>query len=86
MDAKKVYAFDIEDEAIKACKESLSNLEDCDCVVEQIDLTDIKQLEKYKQSFDTVLMNPPFGTKGNEGIDMKLLKNAIYVLNFYLKN
>jgi predicted RNA methylase len=31
--------------------------------------------------FDTVIMNPPFGTKNNEGIDMKLLENALYVIN-----
>ena len=29
--------------------------------------------ESYFSYFDTILMNPPFGTKKNEGIDMKLL-------------
>lgn len=34
----------------------------------------------YKQ-FDTVLMNPPFGTKHNEGIDMKFLEVALKLSN-----
>lgn len=29
--------------------------------------------------FDTVVMNPPFGTKNNEGIDVQLLSAAIKV-------
>ena len=32
---------------------------------------------EYKNYFDTVVMNPPFGTKNNEGIDMKLLACCI---------
>lgn len=27
--------------------------------------------------FDTVVMNPPFGTKNNAGIDMKFLKMGL---------
>ena len=34
---------------------------------------------RLKEYFDTVVMNPPFGTKKNEGIDMKLLSAAIKV-------
>ena len=32
--------------------------------------------------FDTVVMNPPFGTKNNEGVDVKLLSAAINVRGF----
>lgn len=42
-------------------------------------------MEKY---FDTVLMNPPFGTKSNAGIDLKFLRmgtmlssNTVYSLH-----
>lgn len=31
--------------------------------------------------FDTVIMNPPFGTKSNAGIDMKFLKRALKLSN-----
>lgn len=30
--------------------------------------------------FDTVITNPPFGTKNNEGIDMKFLDRALSVV------
>lgn len=29
------------------------------------------------KSFDTVIMNPPFGTKKNAGVDIQFLKAAI---------
>lgn len=32
---------------------------------------------KFEKYFDTVIMNPPFGTKNNAGIDMKFLEVAI---------
>jgi predicted RNA methylase len=31
--------------------------------------------------FDTIVMNPPFGTKNNEGIDMELLESAVFVIS-----
>lgn len=31
---------------------------------------------KWRKSFDSVLMNPPFGTKKNAGMDMKFLQSA----------
>lgn len=43
---------------------------------------------KFEKYFNTVIMNPPFGTKHNAGIDMKFLEiaiklstNAIYSLH-----
>lgn len=43
---------------------------------------------KWSKNFDTVLMNPPFGTKHNAGLDMKFLisafnlaKTAVYSLH-----
>lgn len=33
--------------------------------------------EPWRDFFDTVIMNPPFGTKQNAGLDMKFLKRAI---------
>lgn len=34
-------------------------------------------LGKFEKYFETVVMNPPFGTKNNAGIDMKFLETAI---------
>lgn len=58
-----------------------------DCVNHDvIDLS--KESSKWRKTFDTVLMNPPFGTKNNAGIDMKFLmsafnlaRNAVYSLH-----
>ena len=36
---------------------------------------------KWNRYFDTVLLNPPFGTKNNKGMDMKFLKTAIDMSN-----
>lgn len=32
---------------------------------------------KWRKAFDTVVMNPPFGTKKNAGMDMKFLQAAL---------
>lgn len=34
------------------------------------------ETSKWRKAFDSVLMNPPFGTKKNVGIDMKFLMSA----------
>ena len=80
LDAKEVYAFDIDKEALSLCMASTEELKGCEFHIESIDLTTSAITEKYTQQFDTVVMNPPFGTKSNKGIDMTLLKNAIKVL------
>ena len=84
LNAKEVYAFDIEEAALEQCKAMLA---DCDSTVyhiEKLDLTDSAGIQKYKLAFDTVVMNPPFGTKDNAGIDMRLLQNAVSVrMNAY---
>lgn len=36
---------------------------------------------KWFKAFDTVLMNPPFGTKHNAGMDMKFLMTAFNLAN-----
>lgn len=39
----------------------------------------IATLDGFKGKLDTIIMNPPFGTKNNKGVDMVLLKKAIDV-------
>lgn len=38
-----------------------------------------EHLSKWHKQFDTVIMNPPFGTKNNAGMDMQFLSSAIYL-------
>ena len=78
-DAKEVYALDIDPAALSACNSALSELDSANYHTELIDLCDETRMAKYRGIFDTVVMNPPFGTKENEGIDMKILKSAVMV-------
>lgn len=50
-----------------------------DCVKCDIVADLSSETTKWRKAFDTVLMNPPFGTKHNAGMDMKFLMSAINV-------
>ncbi|XP_054715577.1 rRNA N6-adenosine-methyltransferase METTL5-like [Uloborus diversus] len=71
-----VVGFDIDKSALEI---ALRNKCECDC--ENIDFIqcDVLSMEntKWHKSFDTVIMNPPFGTKGNKGTDMLFLRTAL---------
>ncbi|XP_053677879.1 rRNA N6-adenosine-methyltransferase METTL5 [Anopheles nili] len=73
--AKHVLGVDIDSNALE--------IFECNC--EGIELDNISSLEADvlklpenlpKHSFDTVILNPPFGTKQNNGIDVAFLKVA----------
>ncbi|KAG1168027.1 hypothetical protein G6F70_009292 [Rhizopus microsporus] len=67
--------FDIDPDAIRIAQE---NCEQFDVAVDFVN-TDLIQanLERFQGKLDTIIMNPPFGTKNNKGIDMLMLKKAI---------
>jgi len=74
-----IIGFDIDPEALKVAKNNIEEME-----IENVDfiqcdvLSDLTVDEtRWRKTFDTVLMNPPFGTKKNIGMDMKFLKVAI---------
>ena len=60
--------IDIDEEALKVCKRNIA-----DCEIDNIDLLqlDICSIDpgdvRWYNKVDTVIMNPPFGTKNNEG-------------------
>jgi len=68
--------FDIDEDALEICKENVDEFE-----IDNLDLVlaDVRQLSesRWKKTFDTVLLNPPFGTKHNPGMDMEFLKTAL---------
>lgn len=69
--------FDIDDDALAVAQENLRFME----LTEEVELfkADISQLKFSKTKyFDTVIMNPPFGTR-KAGIDVAFLKAAIEV-------
>jgi len=81
-----VTGFDIDNEALDLFSQNIEEFE-----MDNIDMIniDIKDLgEGWNDKFDTVVMNPPFGTKHNKGLDMVFLKtgiamarNAVYSLH-----
>lgn len=78
MGASIAFGFDIDSDALQICQENLEELE-----VPSIELiqTDVKLLggdqSKFHKFFDTVVLNPPFGTKHNHGSDVEFLKVAL---------
>lgn len=58
--------IDIDDEALNLSKDNCEEFE-----IENIDLLQLNIVgteNMWKKQFDTVIMNPPFGTKNNKGI------------------
>lgn len=62
--------FDIDEDAISTCAENVSDLEldSIDLVLCDVTSTIPDMIsEKFSGGFDVAIMNPPFGTKNNEG-------------------
>ncbi|KAI8053685.1 S-adenosyl-L-methionine-dependent methyltransferase [Gilbertella persicaria] len=69
--------FDIDSDAIQISQENCEAFEvEMDFI--NTDLSEAK-LDEFRGKLDTIIMNPPFGTKSNKGIDMVLLKKAVEV-------
>ena len=91
MEADFILGIDIDKDALGICQENIDffeidNIEllNCDC---QKMLNQDARSNSLNTKFDTVIMNPPFGTK-NQGIDLLFLKlastissNVIYSLH-----
>ena len=77
--AGQVVGFDIDEDALQVAK---SNFDSFDVDNYDLVLTDAtKDLGRFERKFDTVLMNPPFGTKHNKGIDLSFVKSGLGLLN-----
>lgn len=87
--AQMVLGIDVDADALETFKENMEAFEMEDNVQMVLaNVTDEDSLEQMHKKFDTVIMNPPFGTKHNKGIDMlfvkqglKLARNAVYSLH-----
>lgn len=79
--ASHTVGFEIDPDAIEIFKSNVDEMEidGVDCI--QVDLVrDLAGL-KLDGQFDTVILNPPFGTKNNSGMDMEFLKAAVMLTN-----
>lgn len=70
-----VTGFDVDSDALDLFAENIADFE-----MDNLDLIniDVKNIgEGWENKFDTVIMNPPFGTKHNKGLDMLFLRTGI---------
>ncbi|KAG8193088.1 hypothetical protein JTE90_017839 [Oedothorax gibbosus] len=68
--------FEIDENTIKIANRNKKDL-GCDNVdFIQCDVLELRNHTRWHKVFDTVIMNPPFGTKWNEGIHLQFLEAA----------
>ncbi|KAL8560317.1 hypothetical protein ACOMHN_006048 [Nucella lapillus] len=76
--ASYILGVDVDQDALEVCSGNLSELEITNVDLLQCDVhTLLKTPDRLLQAFDTVVMNPPFGTKLHEGIDMVFLQTGL---------
>ena len=67
LDADYVLGIDIDEDALSNCRDNLTSIFDEDSEVNydllQADIAQDDVFGRLHKSFDTVIMNPPFGTK-----------------------
>ncbi|GIY37974.1 rRNA N6-adenosine-methyltransferase METTL5 [Caerostris darwini] len=74
--AEMCVGFDIDKSALEIAQRNKEDLELQNVDFVQCDVMDLND-SRWHKAFDTVVLNPPFGTKGNKGIDMMFLKTAL---------
>nr|CAH7727970.1 unnamed protein product [Callosobruchus chinensis] len=80
LNAALVIGFEVDSDAISIFQDNVIDHEvfNVDCVQCNV----LKNIpSRFHKSFDTVLMNPPFGTKHNAGTDVKFLDEAFNLSN-----
>uniref|UniRef100_A0AAR2JGG6 Methyltransferase-like protein 5 n=1 Tax=Pygocentrus nattereri TaxID=42514 RepID=A0AAR2JGG6_PYGNA len=77
LDAGLCVGFDIDSDALDIFKRNVEEFELPNIDMVQSDICSVGS--SYAKKFDTVIMNPPFGTKHNQGIDMQFLKTADHI-------
>jgi len=73
--AGAVIGFDLDSDALDQFSQNIEDFE-----IDNIDIinANINSIgDEWNNKFDTVIMNPPFGTKHNKGLDMIFLQRAI---------
>ncbi|KAL0963824.1 hypothetical protein UPYG_G00314100 [Umbra pygmaea] len=76
LEAGLCVGFDIDDNALEIFKRNTEEFELTNIDLIQSDISSLGS-DSYAKRFDTVIMNPPFGTKHNPGMDMQFLKTAL---------
>jgi len=73
--AGTVLGLDLDPDALDTCQQNLEAFD-----IDNVDLVNGNVTEAdliLRQKFDVVIMNPPFGTKHNKGLDLLFLEKGI---------
>lgn len=79
--ASYVLGVDIDEEALQISTSNIEQFELCDIDLVQCDVKSLPQVLEGKSKFDTVIMNPPFGTKHNKGLDSLFVEIGLQCLS-----
>jgi len=77
MGASFVVGVDIDMDALDQCRANMSELEVDEHDIELIRANVLTLPTIMRERYDTVVLNPPFGTKNNAGIDLAFLQSAL---------
>lgn len=73
--AGAVTGFDLDSDALALFSQNILDFEIDNIDIVHADISNIG--DEWRDKFDTVIMNPPFGTKHNKGLDMVFLQRAL---------
>ena len=60
--------LDVDCDAIEIASRNFAEFELQTCELVQCDVQQISPCDRWSKMFDTIIMNPPFGTKNNKGM------------------
>ena len=61
------FGFDVDSDALEIASKNCVEFELRTCELIQCDVQEFSTCDRWSKAFDTVIMNPPFGTKNNKG-------------------
>jgi predicted RNA methylase len=73
---RRVVGVDIDEDALAQCRANMEELEIEEDDVELLHSNVLTLPQTLTERFQTVVLNPPFGTKNNAGIDISFLQIA----------
>jgi len=79
--ASSILGIDIDDDALGIASQNVEEFEMTNIDLMMSDVKTLLVAERLHGKFDTVVMNPPFGTKHNQGIDMVFLQAGLRLSN-----
>lgn len=76
--AQLTVGFELDNDAIDVFRYNVTEMElpAIDCV--QANILQLP-LTKWENCFDTIVTNPPFGTKNNTGMDMRFIETGVHL-------